>query len=209
MDKNLIAIVGMCGAGKSELTDLFVKAGFSRIHFGDLTMDELNRQGLAVNEKNEKHIREDIRARLGKSAYAQLASVKIDESENKNIVLDGLYSWSEYTFLKNKYPGIVLLAIITNNSIRKQRLSVRKIRPLTAQEVDSRDVAEIENLDKGGPIAIADYYIYKKLWGVFGMAQSRQPKKIIMWALTYDCNASCEYCYLKDFRFFHCETKQA
>lgn len=34
------------------------------------------------------------------------------------------------------------------------------------------------------------------------MAQSRQPKKIIMWALTYDCNASCEYCYLKDFRFF-------
>ena len=40
MDKNLIAIVGMCGAGKSELTDLFVKAGFSRIHFGDLTMDE-------------------------------------------------------------------------------------------------------------------------------------------------------------------------
>lgn len=53
MDKNLIAIVGMCGAGKSELTDLFVKAGFSRIHFGDLTMDELNRQGLAVNEKNE------------------------------------------------------------------------------------------------------------------------------------------------------------
>ena len=44
MDKNLIAIVGMCGAGKSELTDLFVKAGFFRIHFGDLTMDELNRQ---------------------------------------------------------------------------------------------------------------------------------------------------------------------
>ena len=31
------------------------------------------------------------------------------------------------------------------------------------------------------------------------MAQSRQPKKIIMWALTYDCNASCEYCYLKDY----------
>lgn len=191
MDKNLIAIVGMCGAGKSELTDLFVKAGFFRIHFGDLTMDELNRQGLAVNEKNEKHIREDIRARLGKSAYAQLASVKIDESEDKNIVLDGLYSWSEYTFLKNKYPGIVLLAIITNNSIRKQRLSVRKIRPLTAQEVDSRDVAEIENLDKGGPDRncrllyfkqFRQKQSYKKLWGVFGMAQSRQPKKIIMWA---------------------------
>lgn len=42
MDKNLIAIVGMCGAGKSELTDLFVKAGFFRIQFqANLTMDEI------------------------------------------------------------------------------------------------------------------------------------------------------------------------
>lgn len=28
MDKNLIAIVGMCGAGKSELTDLSSKPAF-------------------------------------------------------------------------------------------------------------------------------------------------------------------------------------
>lgn len=31
------------------------------------------------------------------------------------------------------------------------------------------------------------------------MAQSQQPKRIIMWALTYKCNASCEYCYLRDY----------
>lgn len=31
------------------------------------------------------------------------------------------------------------------------------------------------------------------------MAQFQHPKRIIMWALTYNCNASCEYCYLRDY----------
>jgi len=30
---------------------------------------------------------------------------------------------------------------------------------LTAEETDRRDAAEIENLEKGGPIAAADYYV--------------------------------------------------
>lgn len=160
MDKNLIAGLQACAECGQVGADRFIRrAGFSRIHFGD-DHGRIKLSRTRGERENENDIREDIRARLGKSAYAQLASVKIDESENKNIVLDGLYSWSELYFCANKYPGIVLLAIITNNSIRKQRLSVRKIRfPLTAQEVDSRDVAEIENLDKGGPTAIADYYI--------------------------------------------------
>jgi len=34
-----------------------------------------------------------------------------------------------------------------------------KIRPLSSQEVDSRDKSEIENLHKAGPIAIADFTI--------------------------------------------------
>jgi dephospho-CoA kinase len=36
-------------------------------------------------------------------------------------------------------------------------LSTRKTRPLTAEEVTKRDYAEIENIEKGGPIANADY----------------------------------------------------
>lgn len=159
MNSKIVAIVGMCGSGKSELTQLFIEAGFACIHFGDLTMEELSRQGLTVNEQNEKMIREDIRARFGKSAYAQLASLKIDKNRDKNIVLDGVYSWSEYIFLKKKYPEIIILAIVTNSSIRKQRLLTRQIRPLTSEEVDSRDCAEIKNLEKGGPIAKADYYV--------------------------------------------------
>ena len=29
---------------------------------------------------------------------------------------------------------------------------------------------------------------------------NQKPKNIIMWALTYNCNARCEYCYLNDIK---------
>ena len=35
----------------------------------------------------------------------------------------------------------------------------RPIRPLTVEEAASRDVAELENTNKGGPIAMADFTI--------------------------------------------------
>ena len=77
-----------------------------------------------------------------------------------NVVLDGLYSWSEYKYLREKLGDrLVILAMVTGAGVRKARLANRPVRPLTAAEVDSRDHSEIENLEKGGPIAIADYYI--------------------------------------------------
>ena len=63
-------------------------------------------------------------------------------------------------FLKNKYGNdLVIVAVVTNSAVRYERLSTREIRPLTPQQACSRDYAEIENSEKGGPIAIADYYI--------------------------------------------------
>ena len=32
------------------------------------------------------------------------------------------------------------------------------------------------------------------------MVINQKPKNIIMWALTYNCNARCEYCYLNDYK---------
>jgi dephospho-CoA kinase len=42
---------------------------------------------------------------------------------------------------------------------RYKRLGNRKARPLTLQESMGRDRAEIENINKGGPIAMADFTI--------------------------------------------------
>ncbi len=57
----VIAIVGMTGAGKSEVSRLFAENGFTPIRFGDVTDNEIKKRGLKLNEDNERHIRELLR----------------------------------------------------------------------------------------------------------------------------------------------------
>ena len=156
-----IAVVGMCGSGKSVLCDYFCQLGWSKVYFGGVTMTQLQKHGWEINEANERKMREDLRKEYGMGAFAILLKDEIVEKlQRGNVVLDGLYSWSEYIILKELLgDNLVLLAVVTDCEIRKQRLAQRAIRPLTAEEVDNRDRAEIENSEKGGPIARADHFI--------------------------------------------------
>jgi len=157
----VIAIVGMCGSGKSVAASVFIKNGWQKIHFGKITMDELKNRGLDVNEQNERMVREDLRKKHGKDAYAKLLLPNIRESLLAgNIVLDGLYSFSEYRLLKSELGDkLEVLAVISDRQKRYDRLISRDIRPLSGNDAELRDYAEIENLEKGGPIAMADYFI--------------------------------------------------
>lgn len=159
--KKIVAVVGMCGSGKSIASEYFEKIGFKKIYFGGVTLDKLKESGLEVNEKNEKYMREHLRKEYGMGAYAKLLLPKIEEySKDENVILDGLYSWDELKILKDEFKdNLVVLAIVVDKKIRYDRLSVRDIRKLTNDEASSRDVSEIENLAKGGPIVFADYYI--------------------------------------------------
>jgi len=157
----VIAIVGMTGAGKSEVARLFAENGFARIRFGDVTDQEIKKRGLKLNEENERRIRELLREELGMSAYAKLNLPRIDEALRKSdVVIDGLYSWEEYTFLKGNYgENFGVVAVWASPKTRYTRLAARAVRGLTREDAASRDKAEIENINKGGPIAMADYTI--------------------------------------------------
>lgn len=157
----LIAIVGMPGAGKSVAADFFRKKGIPVLRFGDQTDIGLKELGMPLTEKNERWYREKLRADLGMAAMAIKIEPRILKAAEKSnrIVLDGLYSWEEYVYLKRKFPQIRLLCIYAPPQIRYERLRKRPVRPLTIEEARSRDIAEIENLHKGGPIAIADFLI--------------------------------------------------
>jgi dephospho-CoA kinase len=157
----VVAIVGMAGAGKSEVARLFEKAGFARIRFGDVTDDELRKRGQELNEENERRIREMLRQEHGMAAYAKLNLPRIESAlANSDVVVDGLYSWEEYLFLKEHYgDSLHLVAVWSSPATRYARLDGRRTRPLTPHEAAARDRVEIENLHKGGPIAVADYLI--------------------------------------------------
>ncbi|HKM21207.1 MAG TPA: AAA family ATPase [Lachnospiraceae bacterium] len=157
----IVAIVGMCGSGKSVVTATFVEQGWNMEYFGKITMDTLAERHMEVTPENEKMVREGLRKELGPDAYAKkLLPIISKDLETGNTVLDGLYSWSEYKYLKEHLEtDFIVLAVITNREDRYHRLTSREIRPLTTEQANARDIAEIENLEKGGPIAMADYFI--------------------------------------------------
>jgi dephospho-CoA kinase len=157
----VVAIVGMTGAGKSEVARIFEEHGFKRVRFGDITDEELKKRGLEPNEENERHIREELRKRHGMAAYARLSLPCIDSSlKSSNVVVDGLYSWEECMLLKDRYgERLSVVAVWASPAIRHARLGHRAERPLTLEEAASRDRSEIENINKGGPIAVADFTI--------------------------------------------------
>jgi dephospho-CoA kinase len=161
----VIALVGMAGSGKSEVSRFFEDAGYQRIRFGDVTDEEVARRGLKLNEANEKLVRESLRIEHGLAVYAMLSMPKIDDKLiSSNVIIDGLYSWEEYLVLREKYAGsLVLVLVHSSPDARYARLTKRPIRPLTKDEAIGRDAAEIENINKGGPIAMADHVIINEL----------------------------------------------
>jgi len=157
----VVAIVGMAGAGKSEVARVFEEQGFKTVRFGDITDEELKNRGMESNEENERCIRQQLRKEHGMAAYAKLNLPRIDSSlKSSDVVVDGLYSWEEYILLKEYYGGqFTTVAVWASPATRHGRLAHRAKRPLTLEEAASRDKSEIESSNKGGPIAMADFTI--------------------------------------------------
>lgn len=158
----IIAIVGMCGSGKSITTDLLEKRGWNKVYFGGLVYDKMNEEGIPITPETQKEYREKIRKEHGMAAVAKLLYPKIQKCyEEKNTVLDGLYSWDEYKFLKEKLgDNFYTIAVVCDKNIRYERLENRVERPFNNEEAQRRDLTEIENIAKAPPIAYADYFIF-------------------------------------------------
>lgn len=157
----IIAIVGLPGSGKTLAADFFRNKNIPVLRFGEVTDEAIARQRLPFIQESEKKVREQLRRDFGMEAYAIKMEPKIHEAIKKQrfIVIDGLRSWEEYIYLKERFYHLSLLAIYAAPAIRYQRLSLRKERSLTIEEARARDIAELTALHMGPPIAIADYLV--------------------------------------------------
>ena len=181
--RKLVCITGLPGSGKSVASDYLVKKGFQYIRFGQIVLDEVMKRKLEINEVNERKIREELRSKYGMAAMAKLNLKNFKDLLKKgNVIGDGLYSFEEYKLLKNNFgKKFVTIAVYSPPLARYKRLAKRKLkisdksarnRPISPKDAESRDFAELDNLNKGGTIAMANYtivntkslrYFYKQL----------------------------------------------
>ena len=158
--KKIVAIVGMCGSGKSIARARLEDLGYKKVYFGGVTMEKLKEEGFEITPDNEKMMREKLRSELGMGAYAIVLLPKIKKlAQNNDVVLDGLYSWDELKILQKEF-NLTTIAVVADKDLRYDRLSKRIDRPFAKEDAIKRDISEIENIAKAGPIAYADYYIF-------------------------------------------------
>lgn len=158
----IIAMVGMAGSGKTVISEYLQSIGWKSMYFGGITYERMSNEGIENTKANETKMRERIREEYGMGAYAILSMPKIKEAiKDSNVVIDDLYSWAEYEVLEKEFgENVILLCNCVDKKIRYERLKNRKERSYTEEEARERDLRELEKLDKGRPIAFADYYIF-------------------------------------------------
>lgn len=161
----IIAFVGLAGSGKSSAVEYLTAKSIPKIYFGGIIYKAMKEAGIEITWESQQKFREEIREKEGKDFVVKRAVTEVHnliEAGQKRIILDGLYSWSEYRILKHEFPGdtMTTIAVVTPKHMRKSRMAKRPERPMTSREIDERDWSEIENLEKGGPIAIADYFVH-------------------------------------------------
>jgi dephospho-CoA kinase len=159
----IIAFVGLAGSGKSTAADYITSKGYPKVDFDSVVSEAIKNQNIEDTAENEKKFREALIEENDNNRIVNIISSEIHDLINAGqhrIVADGLYSWEEYKTLKHEFSGeLTVVAIIASKKLRHRRLTSRPVRPLSQFEADQRDWYDIENLEKGGPIAIADHFI--------------------------------------------------
>ena len=121
--------------------------------------------GMVYKDSNYVH---QVYKDINNDGFPEYCDAMVEK--NLNVIADDMYSWEEYTILKEKYKDkLKILHIFSSPQVRYDRLTNKEYdpkkdkkainRPYTAEETESRDHYDISKLNKGGPIAMADYTI--------------------------------------------------
>jgi len=163
MSNIVLAIVGLPGSGKSEVTDACLATGLfaGHVFFSEVIFDELDKLGLPHAQEHERPMREELRSKHGMGMAATFMLPKIRAHfEKGNVLIESHYSTEEYEILKREFgDSFKVLAVFAPRELRTKRLATRPERPLTAEETVTRDMTQIKNTHQAGPITLADYMI--------------------------------------------------
>ena len=110
-DVKILAIVGMCGSGKSTLIEYLTEKGVPKVYFGGVIYKAMAEAGVERTEdgESEKKFREEIRQKEGKDFVVNRAIKEAKDliaAGQKRVILDGVYSWTEYKILRKEWQEV-------------------------------------------------------------------------------------------------------
>lgn len=156
MEKLIVCLTGMPGAGKSTIADGLKSKGFDKITMGDAVREEAARRNIEPTGANLGKLMLELRDKNGPGAVAELVKDQIANSKSNVILIDGLRSIAEVEVLK-KFGMVKILAIHASSDTRFKFLSGRgrSDAPNDRQDFVKRDSREI-GVGMSESIALAD-----------------------------------------------------
>ncbi|MEM3576862.1 MAG: AAA family ATPase [Candidatus Bathyarchaeia archaeon] len=160
VDKLVVGVAGMPGAGKSVVVDVAEGMGYDVVVMGDVVREEARRKGLECTPENLGKVMIELRLQEGKSAIAKRCIPKIMEAKREKVIVDGIRSMAEVEEFKRHFQKFTLIAIKASPETRFKRLYHRKRSddPKNWEIFSERDRREL-SVGLGEAIAKADYTI--------------------------------------------------
>jgi dephospho-CoA kinase len=158
--KKVIGVAGMPGAGKSLVTQIAYRMGFSIVVMGDVVRDETRGRGLPLTPENVGAVMLKLREEEGLAVVAKRCIPKIENAKAHVVVVDGLRSLDEVAEYKRHFKNFVSIAVHSSPETRFKRVFRRRRSddPQGWETFHERDMREL-SVGLGNVIATADYLI--------------------------------------------------
>jgi dephospho-CoA kinase len=123
--QKIIAIIGSIASGKGTAADFFVKKyGFKHITMSDFLRQEARRRKVKPTRTYLRKLQAELRKDFGNNVLVEMARQKINESPNKNFVIDGLRDYREAKYAKKKLK-IKIILVDASALVRFKRQKAR------------------------------------------------------------------------------------
>lgn len=124
-DKIYIGLTGRMGSGKGEVVKILQEFSFKYISLSDIVREEAKKRGKNVSRLEMQDIGNSLRELEGPGVLGKRIREKIEISDYKKWIIDGIRNPAEISELK-KLNSFFLLGLNTNFDIIQERIKKRR-----------------------------------------------------------------------------------
>jgi dephospho-CoA kinase len=136
-------LTGQMGSGKGEVVKILKSYGFRYISLSDMVREEIARLGQSVTRKETQDIGNRMRQQEGAGVLGKRVRIKIESSQEKRWVIDGIRNPAEVTELR-VIRYFYLIGINVEMHLLLQRIKKRQRSTDTVSEEELKRVLERE-----------------------------------------------------------------